>query len=153
MIHAGNYEYVCIRHRETQTLYISDILHIPFLKEPGYGKVQVGIYITALDDALRRMALNDAGGTPGTPAGVAGSSLTKEKECDASEDGNLTEVPKTTVNKRSRKPSRGRSRKRQRTLDLEVSARLFLQTQADHRLSVDTGTGIHSTVPFTPSSL
>jgi len=122
VIHAGNYEYVCIRHRETQTLYISDILHIPFLKEPGYGKVQIGIYIIALDDALQRVALGDAGGAPGTSSGVAGSSPTKEKKPDASEDGNTTRVSKTTVNKRSRKPSRGRSKKRQRTLDLEVSA-------------------------------
>jgi Tfp pilus assembly protein PilF len=96
------------------------------------------------------MALDDASGTA---AGVAGGSLTKEKERDPSEDGNTTEVPKTTVNKRSRKPSRGRSKKRQRTLDLEVSAHLLLQIQADRRLLVDTGTGIHSTVSVAPSSL
>ena len=153
MIHAGNYEYVCIRHRETQTLYISDILHIPFLKDPGYGKVQIGIYITALDDALQRIALDETGGAPGTPTGVAGSSLTKGKEHDASDHGNTTEVPRTSMNKRSRVPSRGRSKKRQRTLDLEVSAHLLLQTQADHRLSVDTWTGIHSTFSVAPSSL
>jgi hypothetical protein len=58
ILHAGNYEYVCIRHRETQTLYVSDILHIPFLAEPGYGKLQTGIYITAVEDALRRFALD-----------------------------------------------------------------------------------------------
>jgi hypothetical protein len=28
VLHSGNYEYVCVRHRETQTLYISDILHV-----------------------------------------------------------------------------------------------------------------------------
>jgi hypothetical protein len=153
VIHAGNYEYICIRHRETQTLYISDILHIPFLKDPGYGKVQIGIYITALDDALQRIALDETGGAPGTPTGVAGSSPAKEKVPGASEDGHIARVPKATANKRPRKPSRGRSKKRQRTLDVEVSACLLLQTQADRRLSVDTWTGIHSTFSVAPSSL
>jgi hypothetical protein len=60
IIHSGNYEYVCIRHRETQTLYVSDILHVPFLGNPGYGKLQVGIYLTAIDDALGRNRLEKA---------------------------------------------------------------------------------------------
>jgi hypothetical protein len=52
VIHSGNYEYICIRHRATQTLYVSDILHVPFV--PGYMKLQIGLYIAGLDDAFRR---------------------------------------------------------------------------------------------------
>lgn len=128
VLHAGNYEYICIRHRETQTLYISDILHIPFLKEPGYGKVQVGIYIAALDDALHRIVMDDASGVPNNPTGLAGRSLAKGKEPDVSNDRNMAEIHRATVNRRSRRPSRGRPKKRQRTVDLEVSAHLLRQT-------------------------
>ena len=48
---------MCIRHRATQTLYVSDILHVPRLENPGYGKLQIGIYIAALEDALGRHRL------------------------------------------------------------------------------------------------
>src|ERR1700691_4734479 len=43
---------MCIRHRATQTLYVSDILHVPFV--PGYMKLQIGLYIAGLEDAFRR---------------------------------------------------------------------------------------------------
>ena len=110
VLHAGNYEYICIRHRETQTLYISDILHIPFLKDLGYGKVQVAIYLTALDD----------GSSP--PVGVASGSLTRENP-DASEHKNIVDA---TMDKQPRSRSRGRSNKGQRTMDLEVGPHLPL---------------------------
>lgn len=38
---------------------MSDILHVPVLR-PGYGKLHVGIYILALEDALRRRKLKEA---------------------------------------------------------------------------------------------
>jgi hypothetical protein len=102
VLHAGNYEYVCIRHRETQTLYISDILHIPFLKDPGYGKVQIGIYITALEDALRRFTLDN----------LSDSSGTRKKPAK--------KRPATNN-------SGGRSKKRQRTIyDPEVCFYLYI---------------------------
>lgn len=61
LLRSGNYEILCLRHRETQTLYISDILHIPFLKDPGYGKLQIATYIIALEDTLHRTRLNKVG--------------------------------------------------------------------------------------------
>jgi len=61
ILHSGNYEFVCFRHRESQTLYVSDILVVKHLSEPGYGKLQIGIYMAILDDAFRRLALDKAG--------------------------------------------------------------------------------------------
>jgi hypothetical protein len=54
ILHSGNYEYVAVRHRETQTLFLSDIYQPHELKEPGYGRLHVGIYISAVKDALDR---------------------------------------------------------------------------------------------------
>src|ERR1700729_4073642 len=109
IMHGGNYEYICLRHRETQTLYISDILHIPFLKDPGYGKVQIGIYITALEDALQRMALDSAfeladGYDTHPSSDVAGRKA-------------VINSRKGSVKKRSGGAIRGRLKKRQRTID------------------------------------
>jgi hypothetical protein len=56
ILHSGNFEYVCVRHRETQTLYISDLINIPYCANPGYGKLQIGIYIAAVQDAMQRAA-------------------------------------------------------------------------------------------------
>lgn len=44
---------MCVRHRVSQTLYVSDVIE-PH-KEPGYGKIVVGTYIAAIQDALDRM--------------------------------------------------------------------------------------------------
>lgn len=48
---------MCVRHRESQTLYVSDIIHPPTCKAPAYGKLHIGIYIAAIQDAIRRMKL------------------------------------------------------------------------------------------------
>jgi len=60
ILHSGNYEFVCFRHRASQILYVSDILVVKHLSEPGYGKLQIGIYMATLDDAFRRLALDKA---------------------------------------------------------------------------------------------
>lgn len=62
VIHSGNYEIVCLRHRKSQTLYISDILHVPFLEAPSYSKVQTGLYIAAVEDTLARNKVDRAHG-------------------------------------------------------------------------------------------
>jgi hypothetical protein len=54
IIHSGNYELVCLRRRDSQTLYVSDVIEPPTCKNPGYGKLQVGIYVAALQDAIAR---------------------------------------------------------------------------------------------------
>lgn len=103
IIHSGNLEYVCIRHRASQTLYISDILHVPRLKDPGYGKLQVGVYITAVDDAMRRVVRDTSSELLIHPSDSAlGVPLKLE--------GNITTV--ASSNKRARGSGRERPRKR-----------------------------------------
>ena len=45
---------MCVRHRLSQTLYVSDVIEPPTCKNPGYGKLQVGIYIAAIQDTIDR---------------------------------------------------------------------------------------------------
>ncbi|KII83383.1 hypothetical protein PLICRDRAFT_451808 [Plicaturopsis crispa FD-325 SS-3] len=77
ILHTGNLEFICVRHRESQTLYISDILHLPCMKDPMYGRTVLGVYLTALDDAIRRNTLDSAADKenvrPSTPPAVSTS--------------------------------------------------------------------------------
>jgi hypothetical protein len=122
ILHAGNYEYVCLRHRETQTLYVSDILHVPCLKDPGYGKVQIGIYITALEDALERIALDSIiEGRPPTDHGAGHKDRIGNR--------------KASVKKRSGGTSRGRLNKHKPTIDdAEVNFCIWHALQVNHPL-------------------
>ena len=59
MLHAGNYELLLFRNRQDQTLYISDIIEphsvgkgIP--GSPGYYQIHIGLYISAIRDAIAR---------------------------------------------------------------------------------------------------
>ncbi|KAK2463017.1 hypothetical protein APHAL10511_004974, partial [Amanita phalloides] len=54
VLHSGNYELVCVRHRATQTLYVSDIIEPPLCANPGYGKLHIGIYIAAIQETFDR---------------------------------------------------------------------------------------------------
>ncbi|TFK65908.1 hypothetical protein BDN72DRAFT_900312 [Pluteus cervinus] len=47
----GNYERIGIRHRASRTLYLSNLID---LTNPGYGKLHLGIQMSAVDDALQR---------------------------------------------------------------------------------------------------
>jgi hypothetical protein len=54
VLHSGNYELVCLRHRGSQTLYVSDLIEPPTCTNPGYGKLQVGIYVAVIQDTIDR---------------------------------------------------------------------------------------------------
>ena len=45
---------MCLRGRDSQTLYVSDLIEPSTCKDPGYGKLQVGVYIAAGRDAITR---------------------------------------------------------------------------------------------------
>jgi hypothetical protein len=45
---------VCVRHRASQTLYVSGVIEPHACIDPGYGKLQVGIYVAAIQDAMDR---------------------------------------------------------------------------------------------------
>lgn len=54
VLHSGNHEIIGIRHRETQTLYISHVIEPHQCSNPAYGKIHVGIYIAAVQEAIDR---------------------------------------------------------------------------------------------------
>jgi len=54
VMHSGNHEIIGIRHRATQTLYISDVIEPHSCSNPAYGKLQVGIYIAAVQETIDR---------------------------------------------------------------------------------------------------
>ncbi|KAK0452001.1 uncharacterized protein EV420DRAFT_702406 [Desarmillaria tabescens] len=55
----GNYLRVGIRHRKTQTLYLSDLVDVCSHTDPAYGKLLVGIYLAIIRDAMDRAPLLD----------------------------------------------------------------------------------------------
>jgi hypothetical protein len=52
---------ICIRHRGSRTLYCSDLIERCKNKYP-YGLLQVGVYLAAIDDAVKRCHEADTGG-------------------------------------------------------------------------------------------
>jgi hypothetical protein len=54
VLHSGNHEIIGIRHRKTQTLYISHVIEPHRCSNPAYGKIQVGIYIAAVQETIDR---------------------------------------------------------------------------------------------------
>ena len=45
---------MCVRHRVSQTLYVSQLIEPHACVDPGYGELQVGIYVAAIQDAMDR---------------------------------------------------------------------------------------------------
>lgn len=68
MLHAGNYELLLFRNRRDQTLYISDVIEPHSIGKgipgsPGYYQIHIGLYISAIQDAiLRARQLKEFGG-------------------------------------------------------------------------------------------
>ena len=54
VLHSGNHEIIGIRHRKSQTLYISRLIEPHSCSNPAYGKIQVGIYIAAIQETIDR---------------------------------------------------------------------------------------------------
>jgi hypothetical protein len=80
ILHSGNYEFVCFRHRGSQKLYVSDILLVKNLSRPGYGKLQIGIYMATLDDAFRRLALDKVGDSTGSEHDEDSDSMDEDED-------------------------------------------------------------------------
>ncbi|KAF8901769.1 hypothetical protein CPB85DRAFT_1323037 [Mucidula mucida] len=53
----GNFVRIGVRHRETQTLYLSDMIDIRSCKEPSYGGLMVALDMAVTFDALQRLPL------------------------------------------------------------------------------------------------
>jgi hypothetical protein len=53
IFHCGDRERIGIRHRESQTLYLSGLIDMTACKDPTYGEIQVGLHLTIIQDALQ----------------------------------------------------------------------------------------------------
>ncbi|KAG6835007.1 hypothetical protein H0H93_005667 [Arthromyces matolae] len=60
IFHCGNFERIGFRHRETQTLLITDLIDIPDCSNPPYGRLQGGLYLAILQDAISRLKQQQA---------------------------------------------------------------------------------------------
>jgi hypothetical protein len=50
----GKYERIGVRHRETGTLFLSNLIDVHSCRDPGYGKIQTGLYLLIIRDAMER---------------------------------------------------------------------------------------------------
>ncbi|KAJ7173379.1 hypothetical protein C8R46DRAFT_1082621 [Mycena filopes] len=70
VIHSGNWEYIGVRHRSSQTLYLSELFSPSADCGPcgGYAKLHTGLYLMAIQDAQKRalMMQNALAATPST---------------------------------------------------------------------------------------
>lgn len=55
VFNSGRSERIGIRHRETQTLYLSDMIHP--IRAKGYGQIHLGLTIAALKESIDRINL------------------------------------------------------------------------------------------------
>ncbi|KAG6835535.1 hypothetical protein H0H93_000423, partial [Arthromyces matolae] len=60
IFHCGNFERIGFRHRETQTLLLTDLIDIPNCSNPPYGRLQAGLYLAILQDAISRLKQQQA---------------------------------------------------------------------------------------------
>src|SRR6266550_669998 len=54
VFHSGKYERIGVRHRETGTLFLSDLIDVHSCRDPGYGKIQTGLYLLIIKDVMER---------------------------------------------------------------------------------------------------
>ena len=54
VFHCGKYERIGVRSRTTGTLFLSNLIDVHSCRDPGYGKIQVGLYLLIIRDAMDR---------------------------------------------------------------------------------------------------
>jgi hypothetical protein len=109
ILHAGNAELICIRHRRTQTLYVTGVIEPPNCRNPGYGKLHVGIYIAAIRDATDRLnqLLNETPSHPPDDDNGPGGHNDEEKGKDNEGKGKSRDGSSQNRDKRSRREGGG----------------------------------------------
>ena len=60
VINCGNYERVGIRHRATQTLYLSNLIDVTKAENRSYLKIHLGLQLSIVDDAIDRYRQSQA---------------------------------------------------------------------------------------------
>jgi len=107
VMHSGNYEVIGVRHRKTQTLYISHLIETHRCSNPAYGKIQVGIYIAAIQETIDRTRQEIEKRDENPSAGVP--SRTEE----AILDGGLDDSPEQPTRPKSSNNPRGKGKQRE----------------------------------------
>ena len=107
VLHSGNHEIIGIRHRKTQTLYVSPVIEPHSCSNPAYGKIQVGIYIAAIQETMDR-ARQDIEAREKT-AHDPPADMNEEPNSDADPDDYSPNGP-TRSNKRSKGSGRSGSK-------------------------------------------
>ncbi|KAJ6606932.1 hypothetical protein B0H10DRAFT_577049 [Mycena sp. CBHHK59/15] len=127
----GNYERIGVRHRATQTLYLSDLIDVTECKDPAYGKLHIGLYMSAFRDAVDRWTqLQDMEESPTDKATPANTHAQKR--------GAEIAEPDTPSKRRRPSPPAGD----------EGPDRVFAETASRHLALVRISHGIYeSTVP------
>lgn len=54
VLHSGNHELICVRHRESQTLFVSNVIEPYNCVNPGYSKLHIGVCIASIEDMFDR---------------------------------------------------------------------------------------------------
>ena len=54
ILHCGTFERVAFRHRASQTLYVSELIDVTNCKNPHYGEIHLGLFLSIIKDALDR---------------------------------------------------------------------------------------------------
>ncbi|KAG6888608.1 hypothetical protein C0995_007037 [Termitomyces sp. Mi166 len=54
ILHCGTFERIAFRHRASQTLFLSELIDVMNCKDPQYGEIQLGLFLSIIKDALDR---------------------------------------------------------------------------------------------------
>lgn len=115
---------------------------MPFLKNPGYGKLQIGIYIAAVEDALGRHRLEKSLSTPVSPPddgdGQDPGGKDNENSNDSDDEDHLDDQHKSK--RRRGRDGDGRGAANSSVLNVRTHKFLFHQTGHTYSLQnpVDT---------------
>ncbi|KAG6878278.1 hypothetical protein C0993_009636 [Termitomyces sp. T159_Od127] len=54
ILHCGTFERIAFRHRSSQTLFVSDLIDVAGCKNPAYGHIQIGLFLSIIEDVRDR---------------------------------------------------------------------------------------------------
>ncbi|KAF8623404.1 hypothetical protein AX15_006392 [Amanita polypyramis BW_CC] len=111
VLHSGNQELVCLRHRQSQTLYVSELIVPSTCSDPGYGKLHIGIYIAAIQDMMDRWQ-HRAESKPSGDGGDGGGDDGGEDQDGQDHSRGSGSIHKGGYDSRGRRKGRGRGRGR-----------------------------------------
>ncbi len=134
VMHSGNHEIIGIRHRDTQTLYISHVIEPHSCSNPAYGKIQVGIYIAAIQETMDRVRqVLEAGKKRGRDPSVDISLKNEANEANPDRDHGDHSPGRPT---RSNKRGRGAGRKGRRPGRHEGNGKRHASGEVDDQVCI-----------------